>query len=1110
VGAADPAYRVTAASPGAFSAYSPAQRLHVGFERSGVVVAAQAARVGLTLGAIGYGSSLAPVPAATPRASRNRVTYSRGALQEWYANGPLGLEQGFTLQRAPAGRQAGPLTLSIALSGEAHPSLAPGGQSILLAAGADPTLRYGELKASDARGRTLPSRLELHGRTVLLSVDTRGARFPVRIDPLVQQGEALDPAEGLGPECEKAKPESASICLFGIAVALSGDDKTALIGARGRVGASGQPPTGDAWIFTRTGETWDEAPEMPLTVTENLPTEETECTEEAPEEKGEEGGSCGFGRSVALSADGKVALIGAPRDNERRGAAWIFTRSGEKWSKHTKLTAKLKSSEHPEGETAEGFFGRGVALSANGSTALIGGSADNAHRGAAWVFTRSGETWTQEGEKLTGGTGGASEEEQGEGYFGHSVALSGAGTTALIGASGDASYAGAAWVFVKGATAWERQLKLVGGSEEVGEGRFGYSVALSGDGNTALIGARSDNADKGAAWVFTNAEPGWVEQHPKLTVGTAEGEKGQFGYSVALSRDGHTALIGAPKDGHAGNLDVGSAWLFRNSGSGWPETGERLEPLEEAGRGTFGTSVALSEDGEGMLVGSAGNNIRTGSAWGFEIYHQPPPTVTKVTPSSGPERGGTEVTITGTGFPTQGKGLPPTVIIGSEAEVISTSPTKIKAKTRAHSAGEDEVVVSDETGSSAGVGTPPDFTYLPPPTVTNVNPSSGPEGGGTEVTITGTGFIERANANEVKIGTVAAKVKFISSTELKATTAATVAGVYEVVASNEDGSSEHLGTPPSFTYQAPPAPVVETIKPSSGPEGGGTEVTIDGNNFVPNPDTTVEFGSVFAKVLRVTKTEIKVTTNAEAAGKYHVVVSGDDGSSPASGGPSFTYEPEPITNSPLGQGGSNVGAPAGSSGSLGVLGSITTQPPTPEAGVSGNLAPVSGIVLVKLPGSKGSILLTGVINVPFGTIIDAIDGSVTLTTVGPGGKLQTITFSEGEFKLTQTKTGQVVATLYGGNFGVCPTPLERGHRASVASHHASGHHVVRKLWSSGHGSYSTQGNYASGAVLGTKWLTEDLCEGTLIRVVTDKVLVTNFVNHHHFIVKAGHSYLVKA
>src|SRR5271166_1144309 len=629
VGAADPAYRVTAASPGAFSAYSPAQRLHVGFERSGVVVAAQAARVGLTLGAIGYGSSLAPVPAATPRVSRNRVTYSRGALQEWYANGPLGLEQGFTLQRAPAGRQAGPLTLSIALSGEAHPSLAPGGQSILLAAGADPTLRYGELKASDARGRTLPSRLELHGRTVLLSVDTRGARFPVRIDPLVQQGEALDPAEGLGPECEKAKPESASICLFGIAVALSGDDKTALIGARGRVGASGQPPTGDAWIFTRTGETWDEAPEMPLTVTENLPTEETECTEEAPEEKGEEGGSCGFGRSVALSADGKVALIGAPRDNERRGAAWIFTRSGEKWSKHTKLTAKLKSSEHPEGETAEGFFGRGVALSANGSTALIGGSADNAHRGAAWVFTRSGETWTQEGEKLTGGTGGASEEEQGEGYFGHSVALSGAGTTALIGASGDASYAGAAWVFVKGATAWERQLKLVGGSEEVGEGRFGYSVALSGDGNTALIGA--------------------------------------------------------PKDGHAGNLDVGSAWLFRNSGSGWPETGERLEPLEEAGRGTFGTSVALSEDGEGMLVGSAGNNIRTGSAWGFEIYHQPPPTVTKVTPSSGPERGGTEVTITGTGFPTQGKGLPPTVIIGSEAEVISTSPTKIKAKMRAHS-----------------------------------------------------------------------------------------------------------------------------------------------------------------------------------------------------------------------------------------------------------------------------------------------------------------------------------------------------------------------------------------------------------------------------------------
>jgi hypothetical protein len=69
---------------------------------------------------------------------------------------------------------------------------------------------------------------------------------------------------------------------------------------------------------------------------------------------------------------------------------------------------------------------------------------------------------------------------------------------------------------------------------------------------------------------------------------------------------------------------------------------------------------------------------------------------------------------------------------------------------------------------------------------------------------------------------------------------------------------------------------------------------------------------------------------------------------------------------------------------------------------------------------------------------------------------------------------------------------------------------VRKLWAEGHGSYSTKGNYAAGAVLGTRWVTVDTCGGTLIRVITDRVAVTNFVTHHKVTVKAGRSYLAKA
>ena len=82
--------------------------------------------------------------------------------------------------------------------------------------------------------------------------------------------------------------------------------------------------------------------------------------------------------------------------------------------------------------------------------------------------------------------------------------------------------------------------------------------------------------------------------------------------------------------------------------------------------------------------------------------------------------------------------------------------------------------------------------------------------------------------------------------------------------------------------------------------------------------------------------------------------------------------------------------------------------------------------------------------------------------------------------------------------------------ARASSKHASGKHVVRKLWAEGHGSHSTKGSYASGAVLGTRWLTENLCDGTLIHVATDSVAVTNLVTHLHVIVKAGHSDLAKA
>ena len=136
-----------------------------------------------------------------------------------------------------------------------------------------------------------------------------------------------------------------------------------------------------------------------------------------------------------------------------------------------------------------------VAVSADGNTALIGGSSDNNDNGAAWVFTRSGGTWTQQGPKLT------PNDQSSPSQFGGSVALSADGNTALIGGDDD-NAVGAAWVFTRSGSTWTQQGPKLNNANVTS---FGASVALSGDGSTALIGALDDNNNAGSALVFTRA-----------------------------------------------------------------------------------------------------------------------------------------------------------------------------------------------------------------------------------------------------------------------------------------------------------------------------------------------------------------------------------------------------------------------------------------------------------------------------------------------------------------------------------------------------------------------------------------------------------------------------
>ena len=185
------------------------------------------------------------------------------------------------------------------------------------------------------------------------------------------------------------------------------------------------------------------------------------------------------------------------------------------WPAQSALSQFTQQTEL-SGTGAVGSAGQGVsvALSAAGNTAIVGGSSDNGNAGAAWVFTRSSGMWIQQGNKLVGTPANGSNVAQGT-----SVALSGDGNTAIAGGTGDSSLAGAAWVFTRSGGMWTHQAKLVGSTIPGSFAQQGWSVALSDDGNTAIVGGPYDNNLAGAAWVFTRSGGTWTQQAKLVATG---------------------------------------------------------------------------------------------------------------------------------------------------------------------------------------------------------------------------------------------------------------------------------------------------------------------------------------------------------------------------------------------------------------------------------------------------------------------------------------------------------------------------------------------------------------------------------------------------------------
>jgi hypothetical protein len=416
------------------------------------------------------------------------------------------------------------------------------------------------------RGKTLLCCLLGFSCAVALVLALAGA--PSRAAAATPVAPVFNPASLSGPlgaganEFKLTTPAPITYGLFGSAVAISGD--TALVTCHNQT-VDGTDYVGAVYVYVRNGSTWTKQAEL------DEPT-----------------GASGdyFGTSVAIS--GNTAVVGTPgrsvNGKAGAGAVYVFTRTGTAWGTPTELTATDAA--------ASDQFGWSVAFSGGTVVAgaydkMVGGSQE----GAAYVFTGSGSTWSQQ-QKLT------PTDPLSTSAFGVSVAVS--GDTALIGSmdsqvpvSGEPTQDGGAFIFTRSGTTWSQQAELIENAADYnGPDRFGWTVAL--DSGTAVVGARDkmvSGSDAGAAYVFTGSGANWSQQARLLGPYAAVGN--DFGNAVAVS--GNEALVGcshlaAPDESSNGD---GAAFLFTRSGSTWSQP-LAIRASDYAGNDAFGCAVGVS------------------------------------------------------------------------------------------------------------------------------------------------------------------------------------------------------------------------------------------------------------------------------------------------------------------------------------------------------------------------------------------------------------------------------------------------------------------------------------------------------------------------------------
>jgi len=306
-----------------------------------------------------------------------------------------------------------------------------------------------------------------------------------------------------------------------------------------------------------------------------------------------------FGYCVDI--DGDYAIVSSFADNVYAGSAYIFNYDGLDWNEQQKITASDAESND--------CFGR---VSIDEDYAVVGAYGDNLNSGSAYVFKRSGTSWTEQ-QKLTASDSAADD------YFGISTDID--VDYAVVGAYYKNNQQGAVYVFKRSGSSWSQQQKLTASDGNLGD-HFGICVSIDGD--YILIGAEGDDNEKGAAYIFKLSGSSWTQEAKLVALDSADGDR--FGINVCIDED--YALVGSFFD----DSEKGSAYVFKRSGTIWNQEA-KLTASDGMSGDKFGTSVSIDEDYcivsayyDDNQEGSSYVFKRSGTSWTQEI---------KLTASSG-------------------------------------------------------------------------------------------------------------------------------------------------------------------------------------------------------------------------------------------------------------------------------------------------------------------------------------------------------------------------------------------------------------------------------------------------------------------------------------------